>query len=186
MVKVGSTPIVAGADDLVGVTTWVRGRLVPSFQEGAFRLLQELSGSVRESEGDYSPPFPNTHGPKDAWELPRWEAQDLDPARWILQNLGPKQRRIIAGILAAGVDGIWTGDLRRFSGYDDAISMSGVYKAIGGRFRRVGRRPVWNGGEKESQKGQRLNVADPTAMHLFRELLLQDYPELAEEAGINA
>ena len=33
--------------------------------------------------------------------------------------------------------------------------MSCVFKAIGGRFRSVGLRPIWNGGEKDSQKGQR-------------------------------
>jgi hypothetical protein len=94
-------------------------------------------------------------------------------------------RRGVAHLIAAGAQGVWTGDLRRSAGYDDATTMSGVFKAIGGRFRATGHRPVWNGGPKDSQKGQLLTVADETARELFPNVLKTKHPELAEECGIH-
>lgn len=81
-------------------------------------------------------------------------------------------------------DGIWTGELRRVSGYDDSTSMSGVFKALGGRFRATGHRPVWNGGPKDSQKGQLLSVLEDAAGDLFTKVIKENYPDLAAEAGI--
>lgn len=78
-----------------------------------------------------------------------------------------QQRRVLAHLVAAGPEGVWTGELRRRAGYDDSTSMSGVFKAIGGRFRSTGLRPVWNGGEKDPQKGRCLRVFDDNARALF-------------------
>ena len=176
------TPFNFGDDDLVPILFYVKGRQVSDAQAA---VHQFLAGSRRETtEGPYRPPFSNTHGPKDAWELPKWTGQEHDAAEWILGVVGTNQRKVLANLVAAGPNGVWTGELRHNSGYDGATSMSGVFKAIGGRFRSVGLRPLWNGGEKNSQKGQRLAVADGPAREIFAKVLKAKYPDLAEEFGI--
>ena len=59
--------------------------------------------------------------------------------------------------------------------------MSGVFKAIGGRFRSVGLKPLWNGGAKDVEKGQKLSVLDDNARQLFANLITIQYPDLADE-----
>lgn len=175
-------PFNFGDDDLVPILFYVKGSQVLDAQAA---VRQFLAGSPAQvTDGPYKPPFSNTHGPKDAWELPKWTGEEHDAAEWIVGVVGTNQRKVLANLVAAGPDGVWTGELRHNSGYDGATSMSGVFKAIGGRFRSVGLRPVWNGGEKDSQKGQRLSVPDGPARELFAEALKAKYPDLAEDFGI--
>jgi hypothetical protein len=172
----------AGADQLVPLVTWVpAGRALHIQAE----IAELLARPALDGGNEYRPPYSNTHGPKDAWDLPRWTADEEPAAGWILGVLGPNKRRVIAHLIAAGTTGIWTGELRRAAGYDDATTMSGVFKAIGGRFRATGFRPLWNGGPKDSQKGQLLTVLDDTAHKLFTKVLKANYPDLAKEVGIS-
>lgn len=175
-------PISPSGADPVPVVTWVPARDVLRVQEGINQLLGRKTST--DGSGRYKPPFSNTSGPKNAWELPAWNGDEEAPAAWILEAVGPNQRRVLAQLIAGGTEGVWTGSLRRTAGYDDSASMSGVFKAIGGRFRSTGLRPLWNGGEKDSQKGQRLNVRNEKAGALFAGIIKEKYPELAEEFGI--
>lgn len=112
------------------------------------------------------------------------QSVDGPAADWIARSLGPVQFRVVAHLVAAGPEGVGTGELRRTAGYDPATSMGGVFKAIGGRFRSVGRKPLWRGGEKDSQKGQRLRVPDGPARALFRAALRGVAPTIADEFGL--
>ena len=175
-------PFSIGDDDLVPVLFYVKGSRVLDAQAA---VQQFLAGSPAQvTDGPYKPPFANTHGPKDPWELPKWTGEEHDAAMWIVGVVGTNQRKVLANLVAAGPDGVWTGDLRHNSGYDGATSMSGVFKAIGGRFRSVGLRPIWIGGEKNSQKGQRLAVPDGPARGLFAEVLKAEYSDLAKDFHI--
>jgi hypothetical protein len=172
----------ASGDQLIPLVTWVRADQAPSIQAQIARLLTDPAAG---GGGEYKPPYSNTHGPKDAWDLPRWAVEDEAAASWVLGALRPNQKRVIAHLVAAGSDGVWTGELRHSAGYKDATTMSGVFKAISGRFRATGHRPVWNGGQKDPQKGQLLNVADETARELFAKALKANHPDLAKEYGIS-
>ncbi|WP_369132021.1 hypothetical protein [Modestobacter sp. I12A-02662] len=171
----------ASGDQMIPLVTWVEASRASLIQS---QIAQLLVRSEPGGGGEYRPPYSNSFGPKDAWELPRWAANEESAATWILGVLGPNQRRVIARLIAAGTDGVWTGELRRSVGYDEAMTMSGVFKAIGGRFRATGHRPIWNGGPKNSQKGQLLSVRDETARELFARVLRARYADLAEEYGI--
>ena len=107
-----------------------------------------------------------------------------DGGRWILRNVGDSRRCIIAHLVSTGTEGVWTSQLRQTIGYDDSKSMSDVFKAIVGRFRSVGLRPLWNGGPKDHEKGQKLSVNDNTVRLLFATLIKSDYPDLAKEFRI--
>lgn len=175
-------PIAPSGADLVPLVIWVVAQDVLRMQEGINQLLGRKTSTV--VDGRYKPPFSNTHGPKNAWDLPAWNGDEEAPAAWIIDAIGTNQRRVLAHLIAAGTDGVWTGDLRRTAGYGDSTSMSGVFKAIGGRFRSTGLCPVWNGGEKDSQKGQLLSVRNEKAGALFAGIIKQTYRELAAEFGI--
>lgn len=172
----------ASGDQLVPLVTWVRAADALLVQEKIARLLVPVEAATG---ADYQPPYSNTFGPKDAWELPRWAADEKSAATWILGDLGSNQRKVVAYLIAAGAAGTWTGNLRRSAGYDDATGLSGVFKAISGRFRATGHRPVWNGGPKDSQKGQLLTVGDETARTLFADVLKANHPETATECGLD-
>lgn len=172
----------ASGDQLVPLVHWVRADRAISIQAQIAHLLAEHGTS---DTGAYSPPYSNTYGPKNAWDLAEWRVGEEPAAAWILSVLGANQRRVVARLVASGSEGVWTSELRRIAGYDDATTMSGVFKAIGGRFRATGHRPVWNGGLKEVQKGQRLTVLDGNARTVFATVLKATCPELAEEFGIS-
>ena len=169
--------------DPVPVLFWVRADQV---LEAQAHLTQFLVGHAgKNAPGDaYRPPFSNTHGPKDAWQLPAWTGDEREAATWILHAVGDNQRRVLAHLVSAGRSGVWTSDLRDSAGLDTSKSMSGVFKAIGGRFRSVGLRPLWNGGPKDPEKGQKLNVGDQKVGLLFANLLKSHYSDLAAEFGI--
>lgn len=172
--------LVAGKGDYVGVMTWMKAELAPAFQVEAAAWVQALCGA--SAADGYFPPFDSRHGPKDAWDLPFWADPDDRPAaRWILNDLNNGQRRILASLGANPVEGAWTKPLLLECGFPGKAS--GTFRALGGRFRRCDRRPMWNGGEKGS-KGQRLSVKEPNALAVFTAVLLEDYPELAAEVGL--
>ncbi|MCU1486192.1 MAG: hypothetical protein JWN67_2938 [Actinomycetia bacterium] len=176
-------PVAAGGDDLVALVTWVPAKHALEAQNAFQRLVSSLGATSKA--GGYIPPHSNTYGGDNAWSLPEMTfPEDVPPVRWILSVLGSAQRRIVAGLVAAGPAGIWTGELRHLAGYDDAVGMAGVYKAIAGRFRRTGRQPVWLGGEKDSQKGQLLTVPDGDARAMFTTAFVEDYPDIAAEFGL--
>jgi len=183
-----AVPLTPAAGDVVPLVNYVEAKDALKVQAAISRLLLELSGTGSGTasgiDGIYKPPFSNTYGPKDAWDLPAWHGDEEAAAAWILGVIGPNQRRVLVRLIAGGPDGVWTGELRRMSGYDESTSMSGVFKALGGRFRSTGLRPVWNGGEKDSQKGQRLRVLDDKARALFADVIKHRYSELAEEFGL--
>lgn len=82
-----------------------------------------------------------------------------------------------------GRHGVWTGQLRQTAGSDESKSMSGVFKAIGGRFRSVGLKPLWNGGAKDFDKGQKLSGLNDDARLLFADLIRSHYPEPGPSAA---
>ncbi len=144
-------------------------------------------GATTASTGGYEPPYPATHGGHDAWTLQPWALGDEAAACWILSVLGEGQRRILAALLGAGTKGFWTSELRNIGGYSDDTRMSGPFKAIAGRFRRTGRRPLWNGNKvKDPMKGQLLWVGDETARMLFAVALVSDWPDVAAEFAVIA
>ena len=177
-------PIGASGNDRVPLVVWTTAEQVLRLQAQFAQWLAEQESVSSSQGGAYTPPHSNTFGPKDAWTLPAWTGSEEDVAAWIVGVLGSNQRRVLAHLVAAGPEGVWTGELRRRAGYDDSTSMSGVFKAIGGRFRSTGLRPVWNGGEKDPQKGQRLRVFDDNARALFLSVIKARHPDLANEYGI--
>lgn len=168
-------------DEVVPVVTWVKASEA-TYWQGQF--AQQVASSIASDTDGYRPPHSSTHGPKDAWELARWQHGEERAAAWIVRDLGPNQRRILARLVAAGAEGVWTGELRRAGTYDDGTSMSGVFKAIGGRFRATGHRPIWNGGAKDSQRGQKLTVQDGIAREVFASVIRDAYSDLAVEFGV--
>lgn len=177
-------PVRAAGNDPVPLVVWTTAEQVLRLQAQVSQLLAEQESVASSQGGAYAPPHSNTYGPKDAWSLPAWTGSEEDAAAWIVGVLGSNQCRVLAHLVAAGPEGVWTGELRRRAGYDDSTSMSGVFKAIGGRFRSTGFRPVWNGGEKDPQKGQRLRVFDDNARALFLKVIKARHPGLAKEYGI--
>lgn len=177
-------PIGVSGTDPVPLVVWTTAEQVVRLQAQVAQLLAEQESAASSQGGAYAPPHSNTFGPKDAWSLPAWTGSEEDAAAWIVDVLGSNQRRVLAHLVSAGPEGVWTGELRRRAGYDDSTSMSGVFKAIGGRFRSTGLRPVWNGGEKDPQKGQRLRVFDDNARALFLKVVKARHPDLAKEYGI--
>lgn len=172
--------LTAGPGDIVAVTTWMPAQLAPQFQLKAAELLSALSGAAA-LDGAYVPPFGSTHGPANAWELAFWtDPEDRPAASWILADLNSKQRHVIA-MLAANPAGVWTNDLREECGFTG--KMSGTFKALGGRFRRCDRRPMWNGGDKGT-KGQLLTVKHEGALAIFVAVLAEEYPDLAAQVGL--
>lgn len=169
--------------DPVPLLVWVPANKVLAIQDQIAELLGAQSDG-KGNGGTYKPPFSNTHGPKNAWQLPAWEGDEQDAAKWILRAVSDNQRRVLAHLVSAGSDGVWTVELRHTAGYDPSKSMSGVFKAIGGRFRSVGLRPLWNGGPKAPEKGQKLNVGDDNVQQLFANLIRSYYPDLAAEFSI--
>jgi hypothetical protein len=173
----------ASGDEYVPILSWVLAKQAPKAQLAIAEALAHLGAPT--VAGSYKPPFPQNYGPENAWELPKMEKPDQEPAvSWILNVLGKSQRKLVALLVAAGPDGVWSGDLRHMAGYDEATGMSGVYRAIAGRFRRTGHRPVWNGGEKDSQNGQLLSVPDGDAREMFMTAIANEFPDLAAEVGI--
>jgi hypothetical protein len=169
--------------DPVPLLFWVPADKVLATQAQVAELLRAQSGGIGDG-GAYKPPFSNTHGPRDAWQLPPWEGNEQDAATWILRVVTDNQRRVLAHLISAGQSGVWTAELRHTAGYEPGSSMSGVFKAIGGRFRSVGLRPLWNGGPKDSEKGQKLHVGDENVKRLFANLIMNCYADLAAEFRI--
>jgi len=167
--------------DIVVVPFYCEARFAPDFQaEGAAVLKRLTSGSTSEH---FVPPFKSNDGDRDAWAAPAWGETDSAAARWLLDDLPPNQRRVVARLAAAGTTGVTTSELLAAGKYDPGTSASPVFKAISGRFRRVGRKPLWRGGE-QTETGQLLSVPDGTARHLFVSILLDEYSDLAAEFDI--
>ena len=139
--------------DPVPLLFWVPANKVLATQAQVAELLGAQSGGMGDG-GAYKPPFSNTHGPRDTWQLPPWEGNEQDAAIWILRVVTDNQRRVLAHLISAGQSGVWTMELRHTAGYEPVSSMSGVFKAIGGRFRSVGLRPLWNGGPKDPKRAR--------------------------------
>jgi hypothetical protein len=189
-------PVNPAPGDLVPLLFWARADRTDSLQAQVHRLINGESvlpegPPVRPAPPDgapaepWRPPHSSTYGGKDAWRLPEWtNPEDRPAAAWIFDVLGPNQRRVLAQLLAAGPDGVWTTELRLTCGYEEVKSMSGVFKAIGGRFRSVGRKPLWRGGPKDAQRGQRLSVPDGPAAILFQSVIAERYPQVAAEFGL--
>jgi hypothetical protein len=175
-----------GDPPVVPVVVWVSKARVLEVQAKLSELLASLAVPGTRA-GGYHPPFSASHGGPDAWTLDKWTGGDLPAAEWILSVVSDGHRRMLAALLAAGAQGRWTADLRAIGGYDDGTRMSGPFKAIGGRFRRVGRQPMWNGGKvKDPMKGQLLWVGDEAAKAVFSAVLVAGWPELAAEFGVTA
>ena len=56
------------------------------------------------------------------------EGNEHDAAKWILRAVSDNQRRVLAYLVSAGRDGVWTAELHHTAGYDAVTSMSGVFK----------------------------------------------------------
>lgn len=167
---------------IVVVPFYCEARFAPQLQQGGAELLRRLSAGG--TSDIYVPPFKSTDGGKDAWDAAEWTNPADEPAaRWLLGDLPENQRRIVARLVAAGPDGVSTSAVLAFGGYGPETSASPVFKALGGRFRRVGRKPVWRGGE-QTDAGQILPVPNGSPRELFVHVIKTDYPELASELGL--
>jgi hypothetical protein len=169
-------------DDTVVLSFACKARYALAVQSHTFDYIAVLERA--DTTGDvYVPPFDRYHGPKNAWHLPPWtDPADEPAARWIVSKLKVEQRHVIAELLAAGDDGVTTQVLLANAGYPAGTSPRGVFRGIGGRFRRCDRRPAWDGHEKTAA-GKRLTI---TGVHatLFGRVIRADYPELAAEVGL--
>src|SRR4051794_6324417 len=112
----------ASAGEYVPIVSWVPAQHATEAQQAIAEALVNL-GAVAD-EGIYKPPFPQNHGPENAWELPKMVKPDAEPAvAWILSVLGKSQRKLMALLVEAGPEGVWSGELRHMAGYDDATGM---------------------------------------------------------------
>jgi len=171
-------------DAIVVVPFYCEARFAPALQRDGAELLRRLTATRSDTEASYAPPFKSTDGDKDAWKVPEWaNPDDLPAARWLLSDLPTNQRRVLARLIAAGEPGTTTGTALGFAGYSTETSAAPVFKAIGGRFRRVGLMPLWRGGD-QTATGQTLPVPDGPARDLFVEVLRTEHPELAAELGL--
>jgi hypothetical protein len=149
--------------------------------------LQQLIvnfAAARRTGGAWTPPYDRSHGPNDAWQLPDWAntKYDRDAMNWIVGVLRPPHLEILARILTAP-EAMPTSELLSIAGYADDVDASPVFKAIGGRFRRCDRRPIWTGGEKTSS-GQRLGrTSNRTARRLFLTAFRAQHPDLADKVA---
>jgi hypothetical protein len=155
-------------DDLVELRLVIKAALAPGAQDILQRYLAstELTG-----QADYVPPFGSSDGPKDAWDLPPWADTPEDRAAmtWLVNDLTEQQLDVLLGVI--NEPGSTTGSLVRGAGYPEDTAASPVFRAIGSRFRRVGRRPLWVGGDK-TPDGQALGATtNQVAVRLFREAL---------------
>jgi hypothetical protein len=161
--------------DIVGVVVWLEARQAPSFQRAALRWLDALQSTPDGPDGDnqaFAPPFTSDYGPEDAWDLPDWRPQeDLPALKWLLSDLRDGQRRMVEAFVAAGQDGITSEELRVAGGYTSVAGLPGALKAIVGRFRSVGRRPVWDWTDKPTPNGKPYWVKEGPVRSFFRRAL---------------
>jgi hypothetical protein len=177
MFEIGDGPVVP-------LLVWVDRDQVLEVQSKLPSWLATFKGPATSAGGGYEPPHSATHGDKNAWTLEPWGADHLPAAKWILSVLGDGQRKILAALLGAE-KGLWTSELRTIGGYPEDTRMSGPFKAIGGRFRRTGHRPLWNGDKvKDSKKGQLLWVGEEQARAVFATALVAGWPDVAAEFGV--
>lgn len=178
-------PFASSGDSLVPLVHYIPVDKIGMVQERLPQMLAELLGAASSADADdYTPPFNANHGPKDAWALPGWSESDAPAAAWILSRLIDPQRRIIVHLVAAGTEGVWTAHLHKSAGYAVNVRMSGPFKAIAGRCRSAGLRPLWNGGVKAPGKGQLLTIGDPLVRSIFAAAIKEHHPALAAEFGI--
>lgn len=171
------------ADDTVAVVIWTKARLARALQREAMALLTRLEMVAAPGE-PYAPPHPNNYGGRDAWQLPTWSDPEHWPAaRWIVTDFAAPHRRILARLLAGGE--VATGELRRVGGYDERFKVGPIFKAIAGRFRSIGLRPIWVGGER-TPDGMLLSIPEGPGRDLFIRAFVTDWPELAAEFGLSA
>ena len=175
-----------GPDDLVPVVTYVQAKNVLVFQRKSLEWTAQFDVAALRSDDDYTPEFSSSHGPKDPWQLPEWQPpEDRARARYILRDLRKPQLRIVAKMVAVGEEGMTSKTLREHGGYSDDISVPPIFKAIGGRFRSVDRRPVWDGSDEKGPNGQVLRVRPGPVRDMFADIVKEEWPELAEEMGIS-
>ncbi|QYG91075.1 hypothetical protein HC251_00580 [Iamia sp. SCSIO 61187] len=154
-------------DDLVELRLVVLAKHAPGVQATVQRYLDSIDATA--PTGSYTPPFGSSDGPKDAWDLPDWEDTDDDVAamHWLVNDLSDNQLDVLHGVVSE--PGSPTNLLVANAGYPEGTTASPVFRAIGSRFRRVGRRPLWIGGDKTAD-GQALGVtSNPIAVRLFRD-----------------
>lgn len=167
---------------IVVVPFYCEARFAPELQQVGAEALRRLTSAGLDA--NYRPPFKSTDGERDAWDAPEWsDPADEAAARWLVNDLPENQRRVLARLVAGGPDGITTGAVLAFGGYGPDTSASPVFKAIGGRFRRVGRKPVWRGGG-QTDAGQNLPVPHGPVRDLFVRVLKGDHPDIAREVGL--
>lgn len=163
---------------LVAVTNYMEAGLAPAFQARAIEWLNSHSETPGSDGVDYSPPFSGTFGPKNAWDLTEWTMADLPAARWIVRQVKTPQRWVIGNLVTSAEHGMWTVELREAAGYGPGKGMSGVFKALSGRCRSCGRRPFWNGGPKDPDKGQLLSVTAGETYQVFLAAIEAEAPEM--------
>jgi hypothetical protein len=176
-----TTVLTPAPDDIVGIVVYMEARLAQPFQAAVPGVLTSLEQGPDPAEL-YEPVAGSGAGPRDAWAMPAWDpTTDRPAAAWIVESLASHQLRVLAGLLAASPHpGATTGELLAGAAYPDGTRAGPVFRAIGGRFRRVQRRPIWNGGG-HTETGQRLPVPTGAARTLFIEAIRDRWPGLAAE-----
>jgi hypothetical protein len=155
-------------DDLVQISLVVPARLAPSVEQTILRLL------TSESERESSPwaPAPEMYSDiENAWDMDEWSDTPEDRQRmaWLVADLDPKHIDILSRI--HNEPNTPTSELLSSAGYPDGAKASGVFRAITSRFRKVNRKPLWEGGE-QTPDGQALKSPGPSGaigIRLFAE-----------------
>lgn len=174
--------------DLIELRLVVPAHLASGVQATILRYLDNAGDS--NGTAGYIPPFASSSGPKNAWDLPDWSDTDEDRAamQWLVEDLSEDQIAVLHAIL--NEPGTPTSLLLSAAGYPEGTAASPVFRAIGSRFRRVGRKPLWVGGDK-TDRGQALGAtSNQTAIRLFRDAVTKrasgTTPEITEEVWSQA
>ena len=174
-----STLTIPRSGDFI-VKTWIipttHNDLVDEVIATALNTPVGLDGSAMEP-APYQPPHGRQYGPKDAWALPEWvPGEDDEAIRWAVGSYDARQRKALR-ILVNLPEGefVPTGDLLPAAGYDPATRASGVFRAIAGACRAVGRRPFWNGAAAQGN-GRRLHIhASRTGVRQMLDAALEEH-----------
>lgn len=172
------------AEDMVQLSVVLPARLAVTAQEMVLRLL----ASENSAETTWTP-SPDMHSDvADAWDMPAWSntAEDRRRMAWVVRDLDPKHLDVLSRIHIEPETP--TNDLLTSAGYPPGTKASGVFRAITNRFRKVNRRPLWNGGE-QTPDGQALRspgeFGEFDGIRLFAEAVAEHTDSDAGAEGVD-
>jgi hypothetical protein len=156
-----STLTIPSTGDFVVKTNIVpvtHAKLVDEAIEAALNTPVELDDAAAASSAIFRPPHGRQYGPKNAWQLPEWiPGEDDEAMRWAVSTYDSRQRKALRILVDKNGEFIPTGKLLPAAGYEEGTRASGVFRAIAGACRAVGRKPFWDGAATQG-KGRRLHI----------------------------